>query len=351
MKRHTAIGALLLCATLSNAQDRVTWEVNAMTEVDWNMSDGKAMWTNYLSAGIDIGLWKGAHLECAAISTYSSNEQVSGDLLGFSNIYTEKNRAFRLMMASIGQHFGKWGYMSAGLRNIDADYFTTPATSLFTAPADADFPTISNNFAVATYPMAALGAHIELYPVKGLTAKASLYNGVADDRLDRQFRFRPSTDGLFTIGCVTYERPTRGETPASYTVGYMHGHVPGDGGDGGKVSKTGFWLLAEQPIFYIGSTQWCLLLQGSAMTKYKKSTHGYWGTGLTVNGIGKRNIQAGMAVNRMHDTIGNELDAEMTCLVPLNGWLSVQPAVHFIRSHHRETVVGLLRLSVSFGNE
>ena len=70
-----------------------------------------------------------------------------------------------------------------------------------------------------------------------------------------------------------------------------------------------------------------------------------------VNGIGKRNIQAGVAVNRMHDRTGNELDAEATCLVPLNDWLSVQPAMHFIRSHSREIVVGMLRFSVAFGNK
>lgn len=341
----------MCCATAINAQSRVTWEVEDNTEIGWNMSDGNAVWVNLLSAGIDIGLWKGAHLEGAAISTYSTNKEVSDNLLGFSNIYTPTNKVFRLTQASLGQRFGQWAYVSVGLRNIDTDYFTSPSTSLFTAPADADFPTLSNNYPVATYPMAAMGVHLEAYPVKGLTVKASIYNGTADESIRRQFRVRPGCDGYFSIGCVTYEHANRGDNPASYTLGYIAGRAPGEDDDGRLVSKSGVWMLVEQPLLYVGTTQWCLLLQGSVMTRYTRNTHGYWGTGLTVNGIGKRNIQAGVAVNRMHDRIGNELDAEATCLVPLNDWLSVQPAMHFIRSHSREIVVGMLRVSVAFGNK
>lgn len=342
---------LMLCATIGRAQPRVTWAVEGNTEVGWNMSDGRAVWVNLLSAGIDVGLWKGAHLEGEAISTYTTNKNVSDNLLGFSNIYTPTNKAFRLIQASLGQHFGQWAYVSVGLRNIDTDYFTSPSTSLFTAPADADFPTLSNNYPLATYPMAALGIRIEAYPVNGLTVKASIYNGAADESLKRQFRVKPGHDGYFSIGSVTYERENHGENPASYTIGYIAGRAPGDGDDEGLVGKSGLWLLVEQPFMYVGTTQWCLLMQGSVMTRYTKNTHGYWGTGLTVNGIGKRNIQAGVAVNRMHDRTGNELDAETTCLVPLNDWLSVQPAMHFIRSHSREIVVGMLRFSVAFGNK
>lgn len=131
----------------------------------------------------------------------------------------------------------------------------------------------------------------------------------------------------------------------------MAGKVPDGEASGVFYRKTGVWGLVEQPFLRWGTTRWCLLLQGAMMTRYRQDTHGYWGTGLTVSGISGRNIEAGVAVNRMHDLAsGNEVDAEVTCVVPFADWLSVQPAVHVIRSRHREIVVGLLRLNVTFGN-
>ena len=343
------IGVLTVC--LATAQPRVTWQVTGITEGDWNLTRGKAGWVNYLEANLNIGLWKGAQLEGAAIATYATGEPVHDDLLGYSNIYTSENKAFRLIQASLGQRFGRWGYLSIGLRNIDTDYFTSPATSFFTAPADADYPILSNNYPVATFPMSALGLQMELYPLPGLTLKASLYNGTAHDTPRHQFHFSPRDEGIFSIGCATYERPTRGEQPASYTLGYVTGRVPDEGIRPSLRWKTGFWGLVEQPFLHWRQTQWCLLLQGATMTRHREDTYGYWGVGCTVNNISRRRIMAGIAVNRMLDRPhGNELDTELTCLVPLLPWLSVQPALHFIRNDHQQNVVGLLRISVSWGN-
>ena len=327
------------------------WEISGITEGDWNMTEGRVEWVNCLEAGLGVVLWKGAMFEGTAIATYSTADPVSDDLLGFSNIYTGDNKPFRLMQASLGQRFGKRVYVSAGLRNIDTDYFTSPATSLFTAPADADFPIISNNYSVATFPMSALGVHLEIYPFCGFTVKSSLYNDVADDTFKRQFRFRPGRDGLFSIGSLSYEWEVFKEADATYAFGYVAGKVPDGEASGVFYRKTGVWGLVEQPFLRWGTTRWCLLLQGAMMTRYRQDTYGYWGTGLTVSGISGRNIEAGVAVNRMYDlTSGNEVDAEVTCVVPFSDWLSVQPAVHVIRSRHREMVVGLLRLNVTFGN-
>lgn len=332
------------------SQPRVRWGLTGITEGDWNMTDGKAEWVNYLEAGLNVALWKGAELEGAAIATYSTIGPVSDDLLGFSNIYVGENKPFRLIQASLGQKFGGRAYVSAGLRNIDTDYFTSPATSLFTAPADADFPIISNNYPVATFPMSALGVHLEVYPFSGFALKSSLYNGVADDTFRRQFRFRPGRDGLFSIGSVSYEWDVAEGESACYVFGYVAGRVPDGEIPDVFYRKTGIWGLVEQPFMKWGSTRWCLLLQGAMMTRYRQNTHGYWGTGLTVSGISARNIVAGVAVNRMHDLeSGNEIDVEITCMVPFNDWFSVQPAVHVIRSRHRDMVVGMLRLCATFG--
>ena len=320
-----------------------------MTEGDWNMTDGQTAWVNYLEAGVNVGLWKGAQLEAAAIATYAAGGTVEGSQLGVSNIYADANKPFRLIQASVGQRIADKAYCAAGLRNIDVDYFTSHSTAFFTGPANANFPIISNNYPAATFPMSALGVHVELYPLKGITLKASVYNGVAYETLDRQFRFVPSSDGVFSIGSVSYDREAGGEHPAHYTLGYVCGKVP----DGGEtlVRKTGFWGLVEQPFLQWSDTQWCLLLQGAAMSRHTSGTHGYWGAGITVDGISRRKMTAGIAFNRMHDHAeGNELDIELTWAVPLTERFSLQPALHFMRSGHRETVVGLLRASLSLGN-
>lgn len=261
----------------------------------------------------------------------------------------DRRRLFRLIQASLGQQLGQWLYLSAGLRNVDIDYFTTPATGLFTAPSDADYPILANNYPLPTFPMAALGFHAELYPAKGLTVKASLYNGVAYESLHRQFRFRPSTDGIFSIGSLSYERSEDKPYPFSYNIGYVYGKVPND--DQALVRKTGLWMLAEQTFLQTAGTRWTVLLQGASMTRHTSETYAYWGAGFTIDGLTRQNMSAGLVVNRLytHDS-GAETDLEATCLLPLTSWLSVQPALHFVRSRHRETVIGLLRLNVTLGN-
>ena len=322
-----------------------------MTEGDWSMSDGKAAWVNYLEADLNVGLWRGAQLEGAAIATYAAGGPVDDCILGYSNIYADENKPFRLIQASLGQRIGDWFYCSVGLRNIDIDYFTTPSTSFFTAPSDANFPILSNNYPVATFPAAAMGAHLELFPFNGVTVKVSVYSGVAHETLGKQFHVSLSQEGVFSMGSLSYERETKWEHSANYVLGYVYGKIPEYGTEGPLVRKTGFWGLVEQPFLHWRGTQWRLLLQGAVMTRYTSATYGYWGAGFTVNEIAKRRMTAGFAVNRLHDrSSGNELDAELTWMVPLTDRLSVQPALHFIRCSHRKDIVGLVRMSVSLGN-
>ena len=234
--------AACLCGAVAWSQEaspRVGWSLTAMTEGEWNMSNGNTAWVNYLEASVDVGLWKGAAFEGMAIATYQTGGAVDNDNLGLSNIYTDENKPFRLMQASLRQALGKRFLISFGLRNVDADYFTTPATGLFTGAADADYPILSLNYPLATFPLSAMGVHLEYFPADGLTLKASVYNGVADDAFNRQFRFCPSSNGVFTLGCISYEIPTKGEQAASYTLGYVYGKTPS--GDGSIHEKeTGF---------------------------------------------------------------------------------------------------------------
>ena len=346
--------AACLCGASAMSQTqapRVGWNLTAMTEGQWNMTNGKTSWINYLEAGVEVGLWKGAAFEGMAIATWQTGGAVDDDNLGLSNIYADENKPFRLMQASLRQSFGERFFVSAGLRNVDADYFTTPATGLFTGAADADYPILSLNYPLATFPLGAIGIHLEYLPADGLTLKASVYNGVASDDFNRQFRFCPSSDGVFSIGCVSYEIPTKGEQAASYTLGYVHGKTPSS--DDGSVleRETGFWGLLEQPLAMFGKSQLILLGQGAAMTRCDVACKGYWGGGLVMNRIARNDMTAGIVCNHMHFAEGDETDIECTIHCHLTSWLSVQPALHVMHHHKHNFVAGLLRVSLELGND
>ena len=78
-----------LCEVAAWSQEvspRVGWSLTAMTEGEWNMTSGNTSWVNYLEAGVNVGLWKGAAFEGMAIATYQSGGAVDDDNLGLSNI-------------------------------------------------------------------------------------------------------------------------------------------------------------------------------------------------------------------------------------------------------------------------
>ena len=321
--------AACLCVIGVRAQtpvsSRVGWNLTAMTEGEWNMTSGNTSWVNYLEVGVDVGLWKGASFEGMAIATWQTGGAVDDDNLGLSNIYTDENRPFRLMQ------------------------FITPATGLFTGAADADYPILSLNYPLATFPLGAMGVHLEYLPVNRLTLKASVYNGVASDDFDRQFRFCPSGDGIFTMGSISYEIPSKGEQAANYTIGYVYGKTPSEDRSVHE-RETGFWALLEQPLLMVGKSQLVLLGQGAAMTRRYVPCNGYWGGGLVMNRIARNDMIAGIVFNRLLFSGGDETDIECTLHCHLTPWLSVQPALHIIHHNKHNFVAGLLRVSLEFGN-
>ena len=230
MTQHFSLrGALLrlalctgcsLCSLAVHASEpRVTWNIAGTTEGLWNISGGKTGWCNLLEAAVGTRLWKGARLETGAISTYNLNLPVADDLQAFSSLDAGPDKAFRLIQAGISQEAGGWLTAYAGLRNIDMDHFTTPFTGLFTNASHGNFPILSSNFPLATYPLAALCLHLEFHPTENLTLRESVYNGVASDRLDRQFRFCPGSDGVFNIASLNYHVGPEEEHHGFHTLG------------------------------------------------------------------------------------------------------------------------------------
>lgn len=328
---------------------RVKWDITGTTEGLWNITDGKAGWCNLLEVSVETGLWKGARLETAAISTYNLGIPVAGDLQAFSCIDAGPDKAFRLVEAGIRQNIGDKGSVYAGLRNIDMDHFTTPFTALFTNASHGNFPILSANFPLATYPLAALCLHTEFSPLPDLTFRESLYNGVASDRINRQFRFCPRSDGMFNIGSLSYHIGEEDHHHGYYAVGYALGSSPSETSSD-KTFNYALWTLIEQPFLHVGESHLGALLQGGTSPASRSTCRYYWGAGLVWSNITQKMIQVGLVVNRAIYADGRETDVELTGSFPLCRHFTLQPAVHCINTNGRYTAATQLRAVVELGN-
>lgn len=329
------------------------WNVSLITEGGWNLTDNRAGWCNLLQAGGSVGLWQGACLEADALGTYRLHCPLADDLQGVSNIDAGPNRAFRLVQAGLSQQLGKHWRVFAGLRNVDTDHFDTPFTALFTGSSHGNFPILSGNFPLGTYPLSALALHLEYSPSRHFTVKETVYNGVADDRLNRQFRFRPGRDGVFNIGCLNYVLDPEEKHHGHYTLGYALGTQPDEENETAQPAALSYnyalWALAEQSLLPIGRTHLGALLQGGIAPTRRSACRYYWGAGLTLGGVTRRDGHVGLAVNRAIYADGTETDLELTGHFPLWKYLAVQPTLHHIRTNGRSTVAALLRISVEIG--
>lgn len=333
-------------------EPRIGWQIEAVSEGQWNMSDGCGNWTNILSARIDVRTWKSGTVEMGALTTCCLEDGVVDDLQDFSNINAE-NRAFRLVHFGIGQRLGNKIYVFAGLREADEDYFNTDGAGAFTGSSYGCVPQVGENFGIGVYPEAALGVHLEFQPTEAWTLRTSFYNGMASYRLKEQFCFRPGYDGLINMGSVSYS-PTfssclnadgelaEGFLTPNYVIGYAAGL---------QYHGCALWASVDQPLTRVGHAGLNLFATGGTSLGQLDDSRGHWAAALILDNATKRGGTLAMGVSQAYyaDNIF-ETDFETTFDYPLTSWLSIQPAVHVIRTDGMTNVVGNLRLNISLGN-
>ncbi len=346
------------------APPRLAWHVDAITEGQWNMSHGRGNWVNLLWADMGVQTWKGGCIEVGALATGSLNDGIADDMQDFSNI-NAGNRAFRLTHLGIGQAFSDRLFAFVGLREADEDYFNTEGAGIFTGSSYGCVPHAGDNFALGVYPDAALGLHIQYCPNDIWHLCTSLYNGTASDRLDHQFRFRPGQDGLINLGSITLTppeslckdadgQPCNGALQPTYVLGYAAGWQYAEGDDGSRVRKRGaaLWASIDQPLGKFRKTCLNLFATGGARIGGLDEARGHWAAALLLNGVTRRNGTLAMGVSQAYYAAGvRETDFETTFHLPLLQWLSLQPALHVIRTDGNARVVGNLRICICLGND
>lgn len=352
--------ALLLCVaflavavqaqsdSVDTGDPRVKWHVDAVTEGQWNIKTGHANWVNMLSAGVEVSIWRGGSLEFGALATGSLKDGIVDDLQDFSNINAE-SRGFRLTHLGIGQQLSEKLYIYAGLREAD------------------------ENLALGVYPEAALGLYLEYRPTDVWIVSTTVYNGMASDRLNRQFRFCPGSDGLINIGSVSYSpaisrylgdggEPADGFLAPTYVLGYVAGwqYLGDEAADDAteaavpaKQCRKGgaLWASVDQPLMRVGRAGLNLFATGGVRIGQLDAARGHWAAALLLGNVTHRGGTLAMGVSqaRYAEKL-KETDFETTFEYPVLSWLSLQPALHIIRTDGKTNVAANLRLSISLGN-
>lgn len=327
---------------------RVEYGVSAITEGQWNMTNGHGAWANRLDLGMGVTLWRGVRAEAAAMATCLKGNDTGAVMQDFSNI-NAACRPFRLIRFGLVQKLaGDRMSLFLGVKQADEDYFNSPQAGIFTGASYGCLPVVNDNYEANVFPLSALGFHAELAATDRLIVRTSLYNGRSYDTVDRIFRFRPHADGVMNLGSVTYSNGgSEGEDdemlPATYTAGWNVGNEAAEGN--GRCTQGGFWLTAEQPLPEIGR------VQPAVGATYARQFHGtgeareYWNVALSLGRLTRRGGTLAMGVSRAYYGSVHETDVETTFKMPLSGSFSLQPAFHFFRTSGKSQVVGLLRVA------
>ena len=162
---------------------------------------------NLLQLHADIPLSRKFSFQAASISTlFTKKELEIVELQGYSNIEAYIKIPFAFTVAGITWQPNDHHSLFAGIRRTDEDYFCSDGLALFTNSSCGIFPTLSWNFPIATFPLAAMGIHYA-YDHENLRLQASLYNGKGYYDFTGHsniFRICPKSDGLFAIGQAEY---------------------------------------------------------------------------------------------------------------------------------------------------
>ena len=115
---------------------------------------------------------------------------------------------------------------------------------LFTHSSCGAFPTITANYDIAAFPVAALGIHYG-YTKDAFSLETSLYNGVGYkdfSKRDNVFRICPESDGVFLMAQGEYDKnATRAYVGGSVLYSDLHATAP-------KQMRPVVWAYAEQDI-------------------------------------------------------------------------------------------------------
>lgn len=355
-----AIGIALAYSADARAQEHNarTWKPELSVELTTELQashTGKYNYANLLKLGAAQPICRGLKFEVSTLSAnMTADDCIGGELQAFSNL-DAGNVPLALALGNLSWQINDHHTLFVGVRNMNEDYFTSDVTSLFTNSSCGIFPTIGDNYSVANYPEAAMGAHYKYERALGnrgednLVFQASAYNGTASSRFggrNNVFRFCPKDDGLTLLTQAEWQH--RG---SNYFIGAC-GHYSDAADDSRRKFATTLWAYGEQRL----SDHASLIASYSHAFASGARCRDFVGVG---GRYAWRRCELGLFTDYARYDGEAESATELTCKIALTPHLYLQPAAHMAfspsvsdeggtTSHNVFKGIGILRLGACF---
>jgi len=291
------------------------------------------------------GLWSGGTLFVYGLRNHGGDPSATliGDLQTASNI--EAPDQFILHQVWYEQQLmdGKLSLL-AGLHDLNSEFYVTEYGSLFLNSSFGIGPDMSANVPVSLFPKAGLGFRLRVKPTESSYLQAAVYDG------DPSTRTLSSTEGHLVIGEAGMMA-----NHGSYKLGvWQHSaNITYAGRPYG--SDYGAYAVVDQQLIELeGGASIGLFGQYGWAPANRNDVTRYIGAGLHVAGLipGRSDDELGLAVARSDTHLDAETAVELTYLLTLTPWLSVQPSLQWIDNPGGDATVstatvGLLRFSVA----
>lgn len=312
----------------------------------------KTNWVNLLRLDMDLSLWKGGALETATIHVAKTNESIIDDWQTFSNIEEDNNFA---AIAILGyMHTWEKARLFVGVRNVNEDFFTSDATSLFTGSSCGIFPTVSASYPISNYPLSGMTIYFDVN-LGRWTFKNSLYNGVGYNgwnRNDNPFLVRPKRDGVFDMAQLEYEcgnghyfagMAVHNRQWAIDKIDKEEEMAPVE--ETLKKTSCAWWVYGEQPVWKADEKKVILMAQYSENTYGSNDCYRYAEIGCVYAGRSNRVGVSGQHA-RFHQ--GKEWSLELTWSKAINESLFIQPIFQYVGNGNGNFTVLGARVHCSF---
>lgn len=309
---------------------RVEFGMEYIGELQTDFSGG-FNFLNFLRLDGTLNITRNLRFSLSTLSVAHTREALMGDIQTFSNIEAD-NIPLTLAVAGVeweipaakGTHT-----LFAGIRNTGEDYFASNVTSFFINSSCGIFPTISANYPIATYPMAAMCLHYA-YDSEHWGAKATLYNGEGNYRFSGRnnlFRFCPADDGIFLMAQGEYKSST-----GRYFLG-------------GSMYKSSpvLWTYGEQSVFESSRCGVHLIAAYSHCFDSESYCRNFAGVGAKLH---TPRFEAGLFADYADCGADHEWATELSVRVPIYNTIYIKPSLHYINGTSASGVVGMVRFGV-----
>jgi porin len=280
-----------------------------------------------------------AHLQLFAINGRSFSTDFTGDTQTLSNI--DAPQSVRLFGLWAEQSFGDAGSLRVGLIDVNHDFDINYPVGLFIASSDAIAPELSKSGrnGPSIFPVSSFGARLNWTPVKQLTIRAGVLDGVAGDPAHPGAfaiaRLRGS-DGALLIGQADWNFADQ----AQVSLGVWGYTAPTDRIDParpGRERQAGVYAFVDGPI---GKSLAAWVRVGFSRPSVEQVSS-FIGGGVVWTGPipSRKNDQAGFAIARAglsgpaRRVLGlpdAETELEATYLFAATDQLSLQPDLQYI---------------------